>query len=380
MHATAHAAAGSSTLSQLRRQAQQARATGQYAIAAGLEQQAAERAGALGWPGERSRALLWQGYSLSQAGEDDLALATLLQAVQEPTATDPADSFAALVAIIHLSLDRKSAAFSRNLLTQARRSLSDLSAGLSGGREAWAASLDWLEGELALRQGNAMVAHEWHQRAWTNWRDVHPRLTAATHLWALVRTAFRSGVAAEVQQWATELAALTGLTGVERQLALRARLLVWRAQRAALAEPVLAESLALARRLLVETVGQARDYGGRGEALRALALAGGWAEIEAELQIRPLANTEFAPALLAGDLALSRARLEQGGAVRDDEYAEYTVAAKPSAADGSPTVGATWRETARRCYQTALTLAESEDARLATNWHVKTLQQRLARL
>ncbi|MFO1371345.1 MAG: hypothetical protein U1F42_02785 [Candidatus Competibacteraceae bacterium] len=73
------------------------------------------------------RALLWEGYSLRQAGEDDLALAALLQAANERAASaDPADVFSALVAILHISLERKTAAFCRALLEQGRRYLADL--------------------------------------------------------------------------------------------------------------------------------------------------------------------------------------------------------------------------------------------------------------
>ena len=60
----------------------QARKVGHYARAAHWERQAVELAGTLGLAGERTRALLWEGYSLRQAGQDDLALAALLQAIQ----------------------------------------------------------------------------------------------------------------------------------------------------------------------------------------------------------------------------------------------------------------------------------------------------------
>ncbi|MDS4068652.1 MAG: hypothetical protein RKO24_03440, partial [Candidatus Competibacter sp.] len=85
------------TLERLRAQARQARETGDYSQAARLERQAVDRAEFLGLAGERTRALLWEGYSLRQAGEDDLALAALLQAANERSgAADPADVFGAL--------------------------------------------------------------------------------------------------------------------------------------------------------------------------------------------------------------------------------------------------------------------------------------------
>ncbi|MBL8251684.1 MAG: hypothetical protein JNK31_08460, partial [Candidatus Competibacter sp.] len=53
----------------LKAQARQARTDGDFPQAARLEQRAVEIAGALGAIGERTRALLWQGYSLHHAGE-----------------------------------------------------------------------------------------------------------------------------------------------------------------------------------------------------------------------------------------------------------------------------------------------------------------------
>ena len=60
------------TLARLREQAGQARQAGHYARAARLERQAVELAETLGLSGERTQALLWEGYSLRLAGEDDL--------------------------------------------------------------------------------------------------------------------------------------------------------------------------------------------------------------------------------------------------------------------------------------------------------------------
>lgn len=75
------------TLAQIRSQALQSREGGHYHAAARLERQAVELAGTLGLAGGRVRALLWEGYSLRLAGEDDLALATLLKAASEQAAT-----------------------------------------------------------------------------------------------------------------------------------------------------------------------------------------------------------------------------------------------------------------------------------------------------
>ena len=204
-------------LARLREQASQARRVGHYARAARLERQAVELAETLGLSGERTRALLWEGYSLRQAGEDDLALVALLQAINEPAPTaDPADRFGALIAILHLGLERKSVHFCRALLEQGRRELAE-------SRQPWSTLLDFLEGELAFRRGDFAAAWNWHERAWQGRRDAHPRLTPATHLWALCRAAFRRREPGELERLAQQLYELRPDSTLERQLVLRAR-------------------------------------------------------------------------------------------------------------------------------------------------------------
>ena len=354
-------------LERLRARARQAREAGDYAQAARLERQAVQRAGALGWIGERTRALLWEGYSLRQAGEDDLALAALLPAANERAATaDPADVFSALIAIVHLSLDRKPATFCRALLDQARRYLADI-------RRPWSAPLDYLEGELAFRQGDFTAAWDWHSRAWAGWRDAHPRLTAATHLWALGRTAFRHREADELARLTKSLADLDPVPLLERQLVQRARLLLWRARRTF--HPPEAAPVELALAVLATTAKGSRDFGARQEALRALALAGCWVEIEAALSQHPLDCERFENALLLGDLALNRARAALGLPAVDDDGGEEAVSlATP------PEAAPPWVEAAGAYYQAALLLAEAEDTRLETGWHGATVRERLSRL
>jgi hypothetical protein len=350
------------TLAQLRNQARQARDGGHYHAAARLERQAVELAGTLGWAGERTRALLWEGYSLRQAGEDDLALAALLQAAGERAATaDPADVFSALIAIIHLSLERKSAIFCRALLEQGRRYLADI-------RQPWAAPLDFLGGELAGRRGDFASAWDWHCRAWAGWRNESPRLTAATHLWALCRVAFRRRDPAELERLTETLAELRPVPVLERQLAPRARLLLWRARRATVtsgdhSEPAPIESvLAL---LAAATEGVTRDFGVRHEALQVLALAGCWETVDDALLQHPLNAECFANALLLGDLALNRARAALKLPPMDVDYGDFSTHAIGDLSE------------AERCYQAALSLAAAEDERLDTGWHGETLRQRL---
>ena len=273
-------------LDRLRARARQARADGHFAQAARLERQAVELAGTLGLVGERTRALLWEGYSLRQAGEDDLALAVLLQAANGRAVTvDPADVFSALVAVIHLSLDRKTAAFCQTLLEQGRRYLADI-------QQPWTALLDYLEGELAYRQGDLAAAWNWHSRAWAGWREEHPHLTAATHLWALCRVAFRRHDWAALERSNQWLAELQPTQALERQLQQRAQLLCWRARRAvdptALDPKSDARLAEIARALLVEATTEGRrDTGARREALRVLTLLGHKDEVDVALSRSP---------------------------------------------------------------------------------------------
>lgn len=349
------------TLAQLRHQAWQARNSGHYHAAARWERQAVEWAGTRGLAGDRTRALLWEGYSLRLAGEDDLALATLLQAASERAATaDPADVFSALIAIIHISLERKPAAFCRTLLEQGRRYLADI-------RQLWTAPLDFLDGELAYRRGDFAAAWNWHCRAWAGWRNEYPRLTAATHVWALCRVAFRRRDPAELERLTETLAELRPVPILERQLAQRARLLLWRVRRvvdttADHAEPV---QSALALLAAATSEGATRDFGVRQEALRALALAGCWDVVNAALAQRPLDAESFENAVLLGDLALNRARAALKLPPMDVDYGDFST---HPAADLSK---------AENDYQGALSAATVEDERLDTSWYGATVRERL---
>lgn len=358
------------TLDSLRAGACQARVVGDYARAARLERQAVERAEALGWIGERTRALLWEGYSLRQAGEDDLALAALLQAAGERAATaDPADVFSALIAIVHISLDHKSVAFCRVVLDQGRRLLAEL-------RQPWSGPLDFLEGELALRRGDFTAAWNWHSRAWVGWRDEHPRLTAPTHLWALCRVAFRRRATDELARLTETLAELRPAQALERQLVQRARLLDWRARRA----------LALGDAAPVEPALDLLAATEKGEGAAPISVRAGrhcecwhWrdtGEIDAALARRPLDGERFDDALLLGDLALGRARAALEGPAVDDDYGEP---ANGGSASSFVLTGEALRA-AERHYRAVLPLAEAEDERLETEWHGATVRERLWRI
>ncbi|NMQ18306.1 hypothetical protein E4P82_03305 [Candidatus Competibacter phosphatis] len=360
----------------LRDHARQARETGDYTQAARLERQAAELAGALGLPGERTRALLWEGYSLRQAGENDLALAALLQVVGERVATaDPADAFGALTTIVHIGLERKPLRFCRALLDQARHYLSEI-------RRPWTAPLDYLEGELASRRGEFTAAWDWHSRAWAGWRDEYPRLTPATHLWALCRTAFRRRHLAELERPSNALVELRPNAMLERQLVERARLLSWRARRATsdslpAPDPTMPVETALA--LLASAAGGGRDFGMRREALRALALMGCWDVVDESLARHALESDCLESALLLGDLALNQARATLGLPMLDDDYGEDTDVASPSLDRPDPETRSKL-EQAGSHYRSALALAGAEDERLETQVLGATVRNRLRRL
>jgi hypothetical protein len=364
------------TLARLRKQAAQARKAGRYARSAQLERQAVDLAGTLGLAGERTRALLWEGYSLRQAGEDDLALAVLLQAINEsvPTA-DPADRFSALTTILHLSLERKPARFCRALLEQGRRDLAE-------SRQPWSTLLDFLEGELAFRRGDFAAAWDWHERAWAGRRETHPRLTPTTHRWALCRTAFRRHDPAELARLTHQWRALRPDSTLERQLVMRARWLGWRAQRAAAASEVTADSTPVEEaRAFLTSVAEAREpreFGVRLEALRVLALAGDWDRIDAHLRHKLLPPDTFETALGLGDLALGRARAALDLPAVDDDYGEPATGAALAAPDSARAAAAL--SEAENRYRDALGLAEEQDQRLETGWYGDTVRQRLALL
>lgn len=364
------------TLTRLQDQAGQARQAGHYARAAQLERQVVELAETLGLTGERTRALLWEGYSLRQAGEDDLALAALLQAVNEPALTaDPADRFSALIAILHISLERKSVHFCRALLEQGRRELAE-------SRQPWSTLLDFLEGELASRRGEFPAAWKWHERAWEGRRETHPRLTPATHLWARCRAAFRHREPAALERLARQLHELHPNSALERSLVMRARWLSWRAQRAATTAPVVADPAPVeqARAFLsrVAEEREPRDFGMRIEALRVLALADDWDLIATGLRQKPLHPDAFETALGLGDLALGRARAMLGLPAVDDDYGEPAIDAPPAAPDSDR--AAAMLNEAEQGYREAGRCAEEQDRRLQTRWHGDTVQARQARL
>ena len=362
------------TLARLRDQAAQARQAGHYPRAAQLEQQAVELAETLGLAGERTRALLWQGYSLRQAGEDDLALAALLQAFNQPAPTaDPADRFGALIAILHISLERKSLHFCRALLDQGRRELAEA-------RQPWSALLDFLEGDLAYRRGDFAAAWNWHERAWVGRRDTHPRLTPATHLWARCRTAFRRREPAEVERLAQQVRELRPNAALEQELVVRAQWLSWRAQRAAaVAPPADLAPVEQAQAFLTRAARacEPRDFGARIEALRVLALAGNWDLIAADLRQKPLHPATFETALGLGDVALGRARAALGLPAVDDDYGEPAADIAPMA-PASDRVAAALGE-AEQGYREAGRFAEEQDQRLQTRWHGDTVQHRQSR-
>ncbi|MCP5196777.1 MAG: hypothetical protein H6974_08345 [Gammaproteobacteria bacterium] len=353
------------TFDRLRAQARQAREIGDYLQAARLEHQAAEWAGALGFASSRARALLWEGYSLRQAGDDDLALAALLQAAHNRAIAEPADVFSALTAILHISLARKPFQFCRTLLDQTRDWLFDL-------RQPWSAGLDFLEGELALRRGEFVDAWDWHSRAWAGWRDGHPCLTPATHLWALCRTAFRRCDPAALAQWAGSLTKLPLVQPLERQLVQRAQLLLWRTQRTAPApvDPALD--------LLASTAHEARDSGACREVLQVLALADHWSAVDEILRQRSLTMDCFENRLLLGDLALNRLRIALGLPVADDDYNEPVFGVRKPVI-GQP-VSPEMVDQVKLGYRAAQQLADGQDARLETNWHGRSVHRRQRQL
>jgi hypothetical protein len=239
--------------------------------------------------------------------------------------------------------------------------------------------LDFLEGELAFRRGDFAAAWDWQARAWAGRRDAHPRLTPATYLWALCRTAFRRRERPELEGFTRQLSELRPNSTLEWQLAMRAQWLVWRAQRVDQAAEVHADQTPVerAQAFLAQRAreGKPRDFGARLEALRVLALMGDWDRIDTALRHESLPPVCFETALGVGDLAVSRVRAALGLPAVDDDYGEtgITVTATLAATDS---IAARLRE-AEQCYQDALHWAEEQDQRLGTGWYQATVDQRL---
>ncbi|HRY16101.1 MAG: hypothetical protein KDJ31_01720 [Candidatus Competibacteraceae bacterium] len=351
------------TFDRLRAQARQAREVGDYRQAARLERQAGEWAGVRGLAGPQARALLWEGYSLRLAGEDDLALTALLQAAHDRATADPADVFSALTAILYISLERKSFRFCRTLIDQTRDWLFEL-------RRPWNAPLDFLEGQLAFRRGDFAAAWDWQQRAWAGWRNEHPRLTPATHLWALCRTAFRLGDPAVLEHKVRKLADLHPTQLLERELVQRAQLLMWRVQ------PIEPDPVDLALALLTSSVnaGKTRNSGAYREALWALALAGCWREVDDALSRRPLKTDSFEDQLLLGDLRLSRLRMALGLPPSDADGSEAAINVVQIKVAQSVSPEAI--DEIKQSYEIAQLLADEQDRRLETGWYSEMVRRR----
>jgi len=210
-------------------------------------------------------------------------------------------------------------------------------------------------------------------RAWAGRREEYPRLTPATHLWALCRTAFRRREADELARLTKTLANLDPTPLLERELVQRAWLLDWRARRTR--HPTEAAPVERGLDLLATAVEGNRDFGARPEALRVLALAGRWVEIDAALSRHPLDCERFENAVLLGDLALNRVRAALGLPAVDDDYGEW--ATDVSAPFSAPATAAL--SEAESCYQAALSLAAIEDERLETGWFGHTVRERQGR-
>jgi len=355
---------------QLREQAVQARRAGHYAKAAQTERQLAELAATHGLEQQRVRALLWEGHCLRQLGDHELALAVLMQAAntRSPDA-DPADVFSALTNLIHLAIARKPVAFSRKLLNQGEVYLLQL------GKPEWRHLLDFLAGELAAACAELDSAWQHYQTAWAGWRESYPYFTAASHLWALCKTAFRRRDAVALAQWTAALEERAVNHALEKTLAQRARLLLFRAQRAEGGEFAPAAELALTT---LATLGNLdmREPGTVRECLRVLALAQRWTEIDQTLERQPL-GTEFEDFLCLGDGALNRARAVLNLAPVDDEY---ETELPPLHSWQSSPVGLEYLDRAETHYRAAETSAASEDTRLEIGWHGATLAERLGRV
>jgi hypothetical protein len=240
-------------------------------------------------------------------------------------------------------------------------------------RRPWNAPLDFLEGELALRRGKFAAAWDWQQRAWAGWRDEHPRLTPATHRWALCRTAFWLGDPAILEQEVRKLEGLHPTQRLERELVQRGQLLLWRVQRTE-SEPV---DLALDLLTSGISAGETRDSGTYREALQTLAWAGCWREVDDALTQRPLKNDDFEDQLLLADLRLNRLRMAMGLPTIDDDGNEAAINAMQMKVEQS--VPPEMVNQLQQSYEVIQALADDQDRRLETDWYGERVRRRVRR-
>lgn len=359
------------TIRHLEKMAEEARRGGLYLKAAKIYHQAGELAQAQHDERARVSCLLWEGHSLSLANHYDEALPVLMQAAasRSPEA-NPADIYNALTSALDIALERKSAAFCCALIQQTRDWLEQ------NQKEAWRHKLDLLTGKLELYRGEFAEAYRWFVDAWSVWRDEYPSFTAVAHLRWLCDAAFRCRDLPHLRQWVAEIESCDKKNDEWNKVNARERrLLLFRAERTAGSDFTAAADLA---RSIIDHWEMFEGTSGADmiPGLRALVLARRRPDVE-RVMARYTLNEGFYGLLFSGDERLARAREALGMAMQDDEYDVEFPDPLPPFPDAA--TGLQFLREATALYEQAMKEAAAEDERLETDYHVRTLHERLAR-
>jgi hypothetical protein len=312
--------------------------------------------------------LFWEGESYKMAEQYDNALPPLMEAAanRSPEA-DTADIYNASITLINISLERKTATYTQNLIQQTRTWLEN------NHKENWSHMLDLLAGGLAFNRGDFEASYAFQLDAWHVWRGVYPCFTEASHLNWLCKAAFMNQDIPALQKWVAAIEACVKNLEIDQIFAQECRLLLFRAERSPNNPFSIPADMALSvldRWELIEGVTGEKLIA----ALRVLVLARRWLDIDRILNKYPLNNSEEGLIFL-GDDQLNRARDAFNLPLHDDEYAPHSTI--PDSHKGDAQQARKYLSQAMDYYTQGLEYAKEKDIRLETDYWCNTIHQRM---
>jgi tetratricopeptide (TPR) repeat protein len=360
-------------LERLKKRCGEAYKAGEFAESARLAAEGAALAERLGDAASLVRLRAWEGESHWQDKNIDAAVAALTEASQETPGGDPADSFNAISTLLTIAIFARPLAEAQDLLARGHAHLE------RHGRTASRHMLDLSEGNLAARRGDWSRAMGHYQDAYEHQRTDRgmPRFTEASYLIKLAEMSFMLGDAEGVARWSKAVEDVKKEVEGDHLRAEQARLLC---HRAGLPEPENArtDAVGVARRLLhwlEEFQGYRADYAR--DAMHVLLLHGDWLCVETWLEYPGIGDDP----LIAGDLHLARAREGLGLPPLDLVWpGEPAVRAPAAATERHRHMVPEALTAARAQYESKRDWAAAEDRRLDTDYHVRTLEDRLSRV
>jgi hypothetical protein len=312
--------------------------------------------------------LFCEGTSYKMAEQYDNALTPLMEAAanRSPEA-NPADIYNASTNLIDISLKRKTATYTQNLIQQTRTWLEN------NHKENWSHLLDLLAGKLAFNRGDFEASYAFQLDAWHVWRGGYPCFTEAYHLSFLCTAAFMNQDIPALQKWVAAIEACVKNLEGDQIDAQECRLLLFRAERSPNNLFSIPADMALSvldRWELIEGVTGENLI----DALRVLVLARRWLDIDRILNKYPLNNSEEGLIFL-GDNQLNRARDAFNLPLHDDEYAPHSTI--PDSHKGDAQQARKYLSQAMDYYTQGLEYAKEKDIRLETDYWCNTIHQRM---